>query len=304
MTNKLATPPSSYATLPAGVTMFFRRNENFWSGHIGMSNGRAEMTQPSSYFEWRYHENSYQQFLALPMWERFLKGSEKEHQHSRETLQEFCDSQKEYNKELVVNLRTNFCKINQKVAEGFAAIFPLAAALAKIDPYEVMEIGIGDAPKTDPVTYHDIKYLACSSSINCTAPELVNYTFNGRVYYDDYCNHPLKHTRDYAEKLELLTEFYAAMQDPKDPLHPYVTEMYQGLDGEQRLLSIQALDVLVGCRNLMILGQELMKPGAWQGLNKLIPEVMREPLQQFLANTPVAETAAETAINVSNVKVR
>jgi hypothetical protein len=294
MTNKLVTPPSSYATLPAGVTMFFRRNENFWvNGHIGMDNGRAEMTQPSCYLEWRYHENRYQQFLALPMWERVLKGSEKEQEYSQKTLRERCDSQKEYNKELVNNLRTNFCELNQKVAEGFAAIFPLAAALAKIDPYEVMEIGIGDAPKTDPVTYHDIKY---DNRISRVALILKDY----------YCSskHPLSDARDYAEKLELLTEFYAAMQDPKDPLHPYVTEMYQGLDKEQRLLAIQALDVLVGCRNLMILGQELMKPGARQALNKLIPEVMREPLQQFLANTPVAETAAETAINVSNVKVR
>jgi hypothetical protein len=295
MTNKLATPPSSYATLPAGVTMFFRNAREYDPKNCG--NSRYPMTTPVFYIDWSESENSYQKFLALPVWERHFKASTTQ-------VGYYLRRHKEDNKELADNLPKNFCKINQDVVEGFAAIFPLAAALAKIDPYEVMEIGIGDAPKTDPVTYHDIiKYLARSSSIDCTAPELVNYTFNGRNY-DDYCNHPLKHTRDYAEKLELLTEFYAAMQDPKDPLHPYVTEMYQGLDKEQRLLAIQALDVLVGCRNLMILGQELMKPGADQAMNLAIPEVMREPLQQFLANTPVAETAAETAINVSNVKVR
>jgi hypothetical protein len=287
MTNKPATPPSSYATLPTGVTMSFRRNEKFWSFDrmgisylIGMYGGRAEMTYPMDYRNWR----EYQQFLALPPWERFFKGSEKKHQYSRE---------RERNKELVNNLRTNFCELNQKVVKGFAAIFPLAVELSKIDLYEVMEVGIGDAPKTDPVTYHDIKY---DNRIGRAVPILKDY----------YCSskHPLSDARDYTEKLELLTEFYAAMQDPKDPLHPYVTEMYQGLDKEQRLLSIQALDVLVGCRNLMILGQELMKPGADQDLNVLIPEVMREPLQQFLANTPVAETAAETPINASDVRAR
>jgi hypothetical protein len=283
MTNKPATPPSSYATLPAGVTMFFRRNEKFWS-FDRMENGRAEMTQPSSYFEWRYHENSYQQFLALPMWKRVLKGSEKIHQYSRETLQEFCDSHKEYNKEFVNNLRTNFCELNQKVVKGFAAIFPLAVKLSAIDLYGVMEVGVVEAFATDPVTYHDIKY---DNRISRAVPILEGY----------YCSskHPLSDARDYAEKLELLTEFYAAMQDPKDPLHPYVTEMYQGLDGEQRLLAIQALDVLVGCRNLMILGQELMKPGADQAMNLAIPEVMREPLSQFMANQLAVRVAYQRA---------
>ena len=296
MTNKPATPPSSYTTLPTGVTMFFRRNEDFWmDGSIGMGDyGRSEMIRPTrDYSFWRVDEERYQKFLALPPWERFFEGFEKKHEYTRETLREWCDFHKDSNKEFVDDLRKSFCRINQEVVDGFAAIFPLAAELAEIDLYEVMEVGIGDAPKTDPVTYYDIKY---EKKISGSAPALEDYYCA--------CKHPLSDARDYAEKLELLTEFYAAMKDPKDLLHPYVTEMYQGLDKEQRLIAIQALDVLVGCRNLMILGQELMKPGVDQALNSQIPEVMREPLQQFLANTSVAETAAETAINVSNVKVR
>ena len=85
------------------------------------------------------------------------------------------------------------------------------------------------------------------------------------------------------------------MQDPKDPLYPYVTEMYHGLDKEQRSLAIQALDVLVGCRNLMILGQELMKPGADQAMNSAIPEVMRDPLSQFMANQLAVRVAYQRA---------
>jgi hypothetical protein len=268
MTNKLATPPSSYATLPAGVTMFFRRNENFWvNGHIGMDNGRAEMTQPSCYLQWRYHENRYQQFLALPMWERVLKGSEKEQEYSQKTLREFCDSQKEYNKELINNLRTNFCELNQKVVKSFAAIFPLAVKLSAIDLYGVMEVGVVEAFATDPVTYHDIKY---DNRISRAVPILKDY------YYD--CNHRLSDARDYAETLELLAEFCAAMEDRKDLLHPYVTEMYQGLDDREIQLATAAREIMEGCRCIMLVGLE-------KALREsLVAEQMRLPITEFLFN--------------------
>jgi hypothetical protein len=272
MTNKPATTPSSYATLPTGVTMFFRRNEDFWmDGSIGMGDyGRSEMIRPTrDYSFWRVDEERYQKFLALPLLERISKGFEKKHQHSRETLREWCDFHKDSNKEFVDDLRKSFCRINQEVVDGFSAIFPLAAELAKIDLYEVMGVGIGDAPKTDPVTYYDIKY---DSRIALAAPVL-----NGYAYYA----HPLDDSHDYAKKLELLTEYCAAMKDPKDLLYPYVTEMYHGLDKEQRSLAIQARDVLVGCRNLIVFGNNLMRPYVGRSLNNYIPEIMVAPLNDF-----------------------
>lgn len=253
--------------------MFFRNEGKYVPESLGMGHGRTEMTAPKCYGFWEIDEERYQKFRALPPWESFFKGFEKEHEYSRETLREWCDFHKDSNKEFVDALRKNFCRINQEVVEGFAAIFPLAAELAKIDLYEVMGVGIGDAPKTDPVTYYDIKY---DSRVACAVPALCHYGY--------YAVHSLSQARDYAEKLELLTEYCAAIENPEDLLHPYVTEMYQGLDEEQRLIAIQARDVLVGCRNLMILGQELMKPDVDQALNSLISEVMRAPLSEFMAN--------------------